>query len=191
MKDCCGPQKIYVHLNQNFIEKNKLTVICGLPCCEAFIRAHKLLTKSEMSFDSACWNLNDNLKTEVEREYKFHSCPMIFLEGKFIGGYHELKSKLSQVEKYNAGLNMDTVKEKTKEVANTAMEKGKVAKDKIVEKGGQMKDKTNEWTKKGSEKAKNSKENIAEKAKNSKENIAEKAGEMKDKGVQGAKDMQK
>merc|ERR1712039_713198 len=126
-------------------------------------------TKSGISFECACWEKNEELKKEICQKYEFCSCPMIFLNGKFIGGYHELKRKLGEEEKVEAGLTMETIKESAKKGANKAKEGVKFAKYKTLEKTGVMKDKTSGAT-----------NNASGKGESTKDKVVGKAGEMKD-----------
>ncbi|KRH95327.1 Glutaredoxin [Pseudoloma neurophilia] len=101
--------KIYVDLNREFIKNKKLNIIIGMPCCEASKDAFRLMNRKGIKFECGCWNNNTVLKKQIQKLYEHNTCPMIFLDGDFVGGYRELKNKIGKVAQKSSN---DTEKEK-------------------------------------------------------------------------------
>lgn len=116
MNKCHQPHKLFINLNVEYIRKNKLNVICGMPCCESSRDAHKLLSKKGCDFECACWHNNKKLLEEVKEKHNHCTCPVIFIKGEFVGGYRDLKQKLMKDEKTSSDeIHVEKVKDKTNE----------------------------------------------------------------------------
>lgn len=140
--NCEKPHKVFINLNLKYIKKNKLNIICGMPFCEATKDAREILEKNGIDFECAYGKMNHEIIHDVEKKYSHYTLPIIFLNGKFVGGLSELASrKLESEQEVGGNEKIDKLKEKALNVKDKTKDTFKTMKDKISSKDEKLKEK--------------------------------------------------
>ncbi|EGR27730.1 hypothetical protein IMG5_190250 [Ichthyophthirius multifiliis] len=76
---------------QNSIKRVK---IYGAEWCPYCVSAKKLFTNLEIDFDYIDVDQHQNEKDQIQKQYNWDTVPMIFIDGKFEGGFSDVSAKL-------------------------------------------------------------------------------------------------
>ena len=73
-------------------------VILGTDWCPFCIRVYDYLNKNKIPYENVDTDQPDGAKkrAELSKKYNYHTVPMVFINGEFIGGCNEFFAALSQ-----------------------------------------------------------------------------------------------
>ena len=67
--------------------------------CSYCSSAKRLLESHQLAYEEVDLTANHELRLELSKQHNWRTIPMIFLGGRFIGGFQELKKYLNSAKK--------------------------------------------------------------------------------------------